>query len=106
MRGAWPFIIEYQEKPEDINLHILLEWLEGEGGRPVTWGHLVATLEAIGLDGLAREIQEAVTTTGTADEPPPRLPVSSATQETPTTTADKPSPTPAPGMSITIESTG
>ena len=83
MRQVWPIILAYEEKlermryfmyeekPEDINLYILLEWLEGEGRRPVTWGTLVQTLEDTGLDELAREIQDALTTTGTADEPPP-----------------------------------
>ena len=64
-------IHEYRKEPELINLHILLKWLEGESWRSVTWGALVETLEDIGLDGLAKEIQDAVTTTGTADEPSP-----------------------------------
>ena len=69
-----------QEEPARINLHILLEWLEGEGRKPVTWGMLVVTLQDIGLNDLAREIRGAKTTAGTADEP---------------------SPTPAPGMNTT-----
>ena len=80
MRQMQHIIHMYQEKPEHVNLHILLHWLEGKGRKPVTWRTLVYSLKDIGLDVLAREIQDAKTTTGTADEPPP---------------------TPAPGMSIT-----
>ena len=71
MRRVRPIMHVYREQPEHINLHILLEWLEGEGRRPVTWGTLVQTLENIRLYRLAREIQDALTTTGTADKPPP-----------------------------------
>ena len=67
----WDIIDMYHRKPEHINLHILLEWLEGGGRKPVTWGTLVETLECIGLRELARDIQAVKTTTGTADEPPP-----------------------------------
>ena len=61
----------YREDPECINLHILQEWLEGKGRKPVTWGTLVETLQCIGLRELARDIRDVKTTTGTADEPPP-----------------------------------
>ena len=71
MGRVWRIMYVYREKPEHINLHTLLEWLEGEGRRPATWRTLVQTLENIGLDELAREIQDALTTAGTADEPPP-----------------------------------
>ena len=65
------------EDAECTTLEILQAWLEGRGRKPVTWEALVIALHYIGLDELAREIQDVKTTTGTADEP---------------------SPTPAPGM--------
>ena len=60
MRRVRHIMHVYQEKPEHINLHILLVWLEGEGRRPATWRTLVITLEDIGLDELAWEIREAL----------------------------------------------
>ena len=75
MRQVLPIIDEYmytyQQKPEHINLLVLLQWLEGEGRMPATWGTLVETLKDIGLIQLAKEIQYVKTTAGTADEPPP-----------------------------------
>ena len=71
MAQVWHIIPMYRKDPERINLHILLEWLEGKGRKPVTWGTLVETLEYIGLHELARDIQAVKTTAGTADEPPP-----------------------------------
>ena len=73
MRQVLPIIRKYiyQGRPEHVNLHILLHWLEGKGRWPVTWRTLVETLKDIGLNELAREIRYAMTTTSTADEPPP-----------------------------------
>ena len=71
MRRMQHIIHMYHRKPEHLNLHILLEWLEGESWEPVTWGTLVRALKKIRLNELAREIRDAVTTTGTADDPSP-----------------------------------
>ena len=46
-----------REQPEDINLEILRQWLEGKGG-PVNWETLVETLEDIGLRTLALDIRD------------------------------------------------
>ena len=41
---------------EEINKHILTEWLEGKG-RPVTWATLVEVLNIIGMGELAKQIE-------------------------------------------------
>jgi hypothetical protein len=51
---------ELRGNAADINLEILRLWLKGKGRRPVTWATLVAVLQDIGLEKLAKNI-EAVT---------------------------------------------
>ena len=46
-----------QEGPENINMEILQEWVEGRG-EPLTWEILVKTLEDIGLKILAKDIRD------------------------------------------------
>lgn len=41
----------------DINREILHQWLKGNGKQPVTWTTLVAVLQDIGLEKLAKDIE-------------------------------------------------
>ena len=42
----------------DINMRIFRLWQKGEGLQPVSWATLVDVLQDMGLDTLARDIQE------------------------------------------------
>ena len=42
---------------EQINLEILLEWLQGRGTKPVTWETLVEILKDMELSELAKDIE-------------------------------------------------
>ena len=44
---------QYHGAAEDINCHILQEWLQGRGISPVSWATLVDTLRTIQLNELA-----------------------------------------------------
>ena len=46
-----------RENPVDINHEILRLWLQGKGRQPVTWGTLVAVLQDLGLNCLAKDIE-------------------------------------------------
>ena len=49
---------ELNERTEDINKRIFRLWVKGEGLKPVSWGTLVSVLQDVGLNALARDIQE------------------------------------------------
>ena len=51
---------------EEINRHILTEWLSGEG-RPVTWATLVEVLNIIGMGELAKQIEVSYVNDKTTD---------------------------------------
>lgn len=48
-------------KPEEINIDILTQWLRGKGRKPVTWRTMINTLEEIGLKTMAEDIELALT---------------------------------------------
>ena len=48
---------ELNRNAEDINKHILIEWLNGQG-RPVTWDTLIEVLNIIGMGELAKDIKD------------------------------------------------
>ena len=49
---------ELHERAEDINKRIFRLWVKGEGLKPVSWATLVSVLLDIGLNALARDIQQ------------------------------------------------
>ena len=49
---------QYHGAAEDINRHILQEWLQGRGISPVSWATLVDTLRTIELNELATSIEQ------------------------------------------------
>ena len=48
---------QLQKDGEEINRHILQEWLEGKGKKPITWGTLVKVLSDIGMGELAKKVE-------------------------------------------------
>jgi hypothetical protein len=50
----------YQRNGEEINCHILHEWLEGRGRKPTTWATLARVLHDIEMRGLARILEESL----------------------------------------------
>ena len=53
---------QYQRNGEDINRHILQEWLEGRGRKPTTWATLARTLHDIEMGELAAKLEESFLT--------------------------------------------
>ena len=51
-------IRELDRRAEDINKRIFRLWVKGEGLQPVSWATLVGVLQDMGLNTLARDIQE------------------------------------------------
>ena len=51
---------QYQRRCENINCHILQEWLEGRGRKPTTWATLVRVLCDIEKGELARTLEESL----------------------------------------------
>ena len=49
---------QYQRNGENINRHILQEWLEGRGRKPTTWATLARVLHDIGKGELAAKLKE------------------------------------------------
>ena len=49
---------EMGKNAQDINHQIFTLWLQGKGRQPVTWGTLVAVLQDIGLERLAKDIKD------------------------------------------------
>ena len=47
---------EMGKNAQDINHQIFTLWLQGKGRQPVTWGTLVAALQDIRLEKLAKDI--------------------------------------------------
>ena len=50
---------QYLKNGEDINCHILQEWLEGRGRKPTTWATLVRVLHDIEKGELAEKLEES-----------------------------------------------
>ena len=50
---------EFGRKASDINCNIFQLWLQGKGKQPVTWATLIAVLRDIGMNQLARSIEES-----------------------------------------------
>ena len=50
---------QYQRNGENINHHILQEWLEGSGRKPMTWATLARVLRDIEKGELARTLEES-----------------------------------------------
>ena len=48
---------QYQRNGEEINCHILQEWLDGKGRKPTTWATLVKVLNDIEMGELANKIE-------------------------------------------------
>ena len=48
---------EHNNQAEAINQHLLREWLQGSGTRPVTWDTLAEVLRKVPLNHLAEEIE-------------------------------------------------
>ena len=48
---------QYQRNGEDINRHILQEWLDGKGRKPTSWATLVKVLSDIGKGELAKKLE-------------------------------------------------
>ena len=51
---------EMGRNASDINRRILQLWLRGKGKQPVTWDTLIAVLRDIGLDTLAKGIEDFI----------------------------------------------
>ena len=49
---------QYQRNGEEINHHILQEWLEGSGSKHMTWATLARVLHDIEKGELARMLEE------------------------------------------------
>ena len=49
----------YRGNGEEVNHHILQEWLEGRGRKPTTWATLARVLHDIGMGELARTLEES-----------------------------------------------
>ena len=49
---------ELDKRAEDINKRIFRLWMKGEGIQPVSWATLVGVLQDMGLNALARDVQE------------------------------------------------
>ena len=47
----------YRGSGEDINRHILQEWLEGRGRKPMTWATLARVLRDIEMGELAAKLE-------------------------------------------------
>ena len=52
---------QYQRNCEDINRHILQEWLEGRGRKPTTWATLARVLCDIEKGELEAKLEEFLT---------------------------------------------
>ena len=50
---------QYLRNGEDINCHILQEWLEGRGRKPTTWATLARVLRDIEKGELAAKLEES-----------------------------------------------
>ena len=48
---------QHSNDAEQINMHLLREWLQGSGTKPVTWNTLAKVLRKVPLDHLAAEIK-------------------------------------------------
>ena len=48
----------YRGNSEDINRHILQEWLEGRGRKPMTWATLAKVLHDIEKGELAAKLED------------------------------------------------
>ena len=49
---------QYQRNGENVNRHILQEWLEGGGRKPTTWATLAMVLHDIEMGELAAKLEE------------------------------------------------
>ena len=49
---------QYRGNGENINRHILHEWLEGRGRKPMTWATLARVLSEIEMGELAAKLEE------------------------------------------------
>ena len=47
---------KHTNDPEQINIEVLQEWLQGKGKKPVTWHTLMEVLKGTGLSELAKDI--------------------------------------------------
>ena len=47
---------QFRGNGEEINIHILQEWLEGKGKKPTTWATLVKVINDIGIGELATKL--------------------------------------------------
>ena len=52
-------VTRYRDDAEQINLEILRLWIGGNG-KPLGWNTLVDVLKTVGLNALARDIQESL----------------------------------------------
>ena len=50
---------EHQERAQDINQQVFCLWLKGRGRKPTSWATLATVLQELGLNRLAREIEQA-----------------------------------------------
>ena len=46
----------FQGNGEQINMHILQEWVEGKGKKPITWTTLLKVINDIGMGELANKL--------------------------------------------------
>ena len=53
-------VSKYREDAEQINLEILRLWIEGKG-KPLSWDVLIDVLKGIGLNSLAKDIDNGLT---------------------------------------------
>ena len=51
---------QYRGNGENINRHILHEWLEGKGRKPKTWATLASVLHDIEKGELARTLEDSL----------------------------------------------
>ena len=51
---------ELGRNASEINQAILRRWLQGKGRQPVTWDTLLAVLQDIGLNSLAKQVKETL----------------------------------------------
>ena len=51
--------MQSREDAEQINLEILRQWIGGKG-KPLSWDTLIDVLKKIGLNTLARDIQDSL----------------------------------------------
>ena len=52
-------VMQSREDAEQINLEILRQWIGGKG-KPLSWDTLIDVLKKIGLNTLARDIQDSL----------------------------------------------